>query len=473
MHNASAFSQHCLNLFWRLGLFAMLCLAILLPTTASHAEHLMDVYLSAKENDAVLRGAEASFRADREQIKQARSTLLPSVGASARTNYNELTFPGAIDEASGQPIPELAYNDHSWSAQLRQPILNLPSWFNVASAKSAVSASSLQLEAQRQNLLVRVLDAYLNVLRTRDRLDTTTAEVEAVQRQLEQIQQRFEVGLVAITDVLEAQAAYDSAVVRRIQAETNHDISYETLSTLTGRSYDQLARLSPELPIVSPEPTDEEAWVDKSMSSNLAIRAAAEQLNAARRDSRSRLAGHLPTIDATVTQTNSVSGGPSFFPTEDTESTIYALEVSVPIYQGGRTRSRVREGQARVEQARQQLLNQQRTVIRDTRNLFKAVKTDVARVKARLKAIRSTQSALEATQTGYEVGTRNIVDVLQAQQRLYSSQFDYADSRYNYLLNLIRLRQVTGKLGQKDLEALNAFFAGQTPVTRNVSLAAS
>ena len=284
------------------------------------------------------------------------------------------------------------------------------------------------------------------------------------------MQQRFDVGLVAITDVLESQAAYDNAVVRGIQAEGDYAISFETLSTLTGQSYDSLDRLSDQLPIVDPDPYNEETWVATAMSTNHGISSANAQLKAARRDIRAKQSGHLPTVDATVTQTHNVTGGQNFFGTDTTEQTIYGLQLSVPLYTGGLTRSRVRQANATADRAKELLLSQQLNVTRDTRNLYKSVTTDVIRVRARLKAIRSAQSALEATQTGYEVGTRNIVDVLQAQQRLYSSQFDYADSRYNYVLNLMRLKQVVGTLSQQDLTELNTFMDANNPVSRVVSL---
>ena len=433
------------------------------------AENMLDVYKTAKDNDAVLGAANASYAASKELVPQARSRLLPTLGGSVNTSKTDRS-----NFIGGQTGPSEMFNDNSWNAQLRQPVLNLASWYTLGSAKSSVEAASMQLEAENQDLVVRVIEAYLNILRTKDRLDTTDAEVTAVKRQLEQVQQRFEVGLVAITDVLESQAVYDSTVVRRIQAESDHDISFETLSTLTGRSYDKLARLSQSLPIVNPNPKDEEAWVGTAMSSNLGIKAAAAQLAAAKSDVRARRSDHLPTIDATATYAENVTGGQNFFGANagdtTTENTIYALQLSVPLYQGGVVRSRVREANARVTQSREQLLNQKRLVTRNTRNLFKSVATDVVRVDARLKAIRSAQSALEATETGYEVGTRNIVDVLQAQQRLFSSQFDYADSRYNYVLNLMRLKQSTGKLTQEDLEELNQFVDDNDLVERVVSL---
>ena len=171
-----------------------------------------------------------------------------------------------------------------------------------------------------------------------------------------------------------------------------------------------------------------------------------------------------------MTQAHSVTGGQNFFGTDTTEQTIYGLQLTVPLYTGGLTRSRVRQANATADRAKELLLSQQLNVTQDTRNLYKSVTTDVIRVRARLKAIRSAQSALEATQTGYEVGTRNIVDVLQAQQRLYSSQFDYADSRYNYVLNLMRLKQVVGTLNEQDLNELNTFMDSGNPVQRVVSM---
>jgi len=435
-----------------------------------YAEDLVDVFVAAKDNDATVGAARASFRADKERVPQARSALLPSVFGRVSTSKTDTKLSG-LGNSQGQQL-EADYNDNGWSAQFSQPVVNLSSWFGYSSAKAFVKASSFALEAQEQDLIVRVAEAYLNILRTRDRLDTTNAEVTAVRRQLEQVQQRFDVGLVAITDVLESQAAYDAALVRQIQAETDHYISFETLRTLTGRDYDQLATLSESLPIVNPDPLDEEAWVTAALSSNLGIKAALEQLSAVQQDKKARLSGHLPTVDATITHSNNNNGAqlnPSFSP-EKTETTIYGLQMNIPVFQGGRTTSQVREGSARVEQAKEQLLDQQRSVMRNTRSLYKSVTTDVARVQARLKSIRSAASALEATETGYEVGTRNIVDVLQAQQRLYDSQFAYADSRYTYLLNLLRLKQQTGLVNGADLEEMNSFMDRAKPVERLVSL---
>lgn len=449
------------------------CLLLTLPASATD---LAQVYESAVANDPVLGAAKAGYAATEQLVPQARASLLPNVGLSGNTSWTERDFPkNFIDEQPGsatfgQPfkIPGQEFNDHGWRAQLSQPILDMPSWYTYSATKASVKAAGWSTEAIAQNLIVRVAVAYLNVLRIQDRLDSTMSEEAAVKRQLEQVQQRFDVGLVAITDVLEAQAVYDNSVVQRIQSVGDHDIFFETLRTLTDVPYDSLDRLSQNLPIVNPEPQTEETWVQTAMAENLNIRAAISQLSSARRTVRARRAGHLPTIQATVTQNHFVSGGQTVFGAGGikTDDTVYGLSMNLPIFSGGFTRARTREARALELQTRERLNEQQLVVARDTRNLFRAVATDVVRVKARLKAIQSAESALEATETGYEVGTRNIVDVLQAQQRLFGSQFDYADSRYNYVIDLMALKQSAGTLVKEDLLELNTFLDSANPVTR-------
>ena len=221
---------------------------------------------------------------------------------------------------------------------------------------------------------------------------------------------------------------------------------------------------------MNPDPANQDDWVKVAMENNYSILAAESQLTAAQRNIRARRSDHLPTIDATVTQVHSVTGSPNFFNADTTDTTIYGLQLNLPLYTGGLIHARAKEARALEDQSYELLQNQRRTVIRDTRNLYQAVATDVVRVQARLKAIKSSQSALEATETGYEVGTRNIVDVLQAQQRLFASQFDYADSRYNYVIDLMLLKQTTGTLSPQDLAELNNYTDPNDQVIRLISL---
>ncbi len=453
------------------------CCLLLVQTTSASAANLADAFADAHQHDPVLGTAKAGFKARQQILPQARAGLLPRISLSGTTSRNKRSFPvpPVQDTNPNSPtfgqlvdIPIQAYNDHGWQAQLDQPIVNVSAWFDMRSAASSVQAAEAVLDAAEQELIVRVVRSYLNVLRAQELLEATQAQENAVKRQLEQVQRRFEVGLVAITDVLEAQAAYDNSSVGRIQADGDRHIFFETLTTLTGVHYESLDRMAESLPIISPEPQDEEAWVSTALDTNYNILAARAQLEAANRSLAARRAGHLPTINGSVTRSHFVTGGLSFLGGKTNTST-YALSINLPVYQGGFTRSRAKEAKALAEQAQQQLLNQQVTVARDTRNLFQAVATDVVRVSARLKAIASSQSALEATETGYEVGTRNIVDVLQAQQRLYSSQFDYADSRYKYVVDLMSLKQAAGVLAEADITELNQFSDATNPVVRSWS----
>lgn len=438
-----------------------LVLALSLACTVPlHAVDLAEVLRDALSNDPKIGAARAGYLARSEIVAQSRANLLPQISAAGADQDQQRRTLSAFP---GQD-PESFFDQTQWQAEFRQPLLAAADYFNFRAAQAQRDAARSDLDANEQELLLRVADAYFNVLRAQDQLDSATAEETAVKRQLEQVQQRFEVGLVAITDVLESQAVFDNAVVRRIQADGNHDIVFENLRTLTGKSYESLERLANTLPVVYPEPRNEEVWVEQAMIGSHRIRSAQASLLAAKRDVRARRSAHLPTIDAVATYSEFRTGTASSFGDSDTRT--YAFEARLPIYQGGAVSSRVREGEYRAEQASQQLEDQRRTVARDTRNLFRQVITDVVRVRAGEKSIQSSQAALEATQTGYEVGTRNIVDVLQAQQRLYQAQFSYADSRYAYVTDLLRLKQAVGSLSPTDIDELNAFLTEAQTVSK-------
>ena len=440
---------------------ALFVLAVAGPFEAARATDLSDVLRDAMTNDPKIGAARAGFLARNEIVAQSRSALLPQISAGGsnqdiRRQSLRASFPGQDLESF--------FNQTQWQAEFRQPLLAAADYFSLRSAQAQRDAARNDLNASEQELLLRVSTAYFDVLRAQDQLDSATAEETAVKRQLEQVQQRFEVGLVAITDVLESQAVYDNAVVRRIQADGDHDIVFENLRTLTGKSYQSLERLALALPIVYPEPRNEEVWVEQAMGGSYKIRSAQDTLLASQRDVRARKSAHLPTIDAVANYSEFRTGSSSSF--GDSDSRTYSLEARVPIFQGGLVSSRVREGEYRAEQASQQLEDQRRTVARDTRNLYLQVITDVVRVRAGEKSIQSSKAALEATQTGYEVGTRNIVDVLQAQQRLYQAQFTYADSRYAYVTDLLRLKQSVGSLQPQDIDELNTFLTDKEMVSQ-------
>ena len=447
-----------------------------------HAVDLTGVYEIARVNDPVIGAARMGFEAQQQLAPQTRSALLPTISLNGNTRWNERNFLVPNDEAVAAQIavieadggvgtnPDQNFNTHGWNAQFRQSVFNLANWHTWRSSKAQIKGAQWDLAATEQELLVRVATAYLNVLRAQDFLDSSVAQEAAVKRQLEQVQQRFDVGLVAITDVLESTAIYDNAVVQRIQADGDHDNFFDTLTTLTGEPFAELSKLSEQLPIVSPAPDSSEDWVIAALGNNFGILSARAAVTSAR-TLRARRADHMPTIEASYSFNHNVDDSVGFFGAgTKVNQDVYSLEMSLPIYQGGFKTARAREAKARFRQATRQLENQNRAVARDVRNLYRSVTTDVIRVKARLKAIKSSESALEATETGYEVGTRNIVDVLQAQQRLYSAQFDYADSRYTYVLNLLRLKQAAGTLTPQDLADINAFTNSSDTVQRLASM---
>ena len=432
--------------------------ALIGSAQSARATNLSDVLSDALKSDPKLGAARAGFLARNEIVPQSRAALLPAISVSGSKED---------DQRRSNPtgnLNETFFEQHSWQAELRQPVLAVSKYYTLKSAQAQRDAARFDLSTSEQDLLLRVADAYFNVLRAQDQLDSAKAEETAVKRQLEQVQQRFDVGLVAITDVLDSQAVYDNAVVKRIQADGNHDIVFENLRTLTGKSYDDLDKLSTRLPVVYPEPRDEEQWVDQAMTTNSAIKSAQESLLAAQRDVSARRADRLPTVDAVATYSEFRTSSAASFGASDNRA--FQLQARLPIFQGGAIQSRVAEGRYRATQSEQLLEDKQRTVSRDTRNLFRTVITDVVRVRAGEKSIQSSKAALDATQTGYEVGTRNIVDVLQAQQRLYASQFSYADSRYAYVTDLLRLKQSAGALATQDLTELSTFLSSTETVKK-------
>lgn len=431
------------------SLLAGAIVALAVGSGPVYADDLAEVYRAALQNDPVLGQARANYLARTEVVPQSRAALLPTATVSANTDDIRRRFP-----TSG--IPDDNFNQKSWQGQFVQPILRLDSWYQYRSARALSDQAQSDFRTAEQNLIVRVLEAYVEVLRADALLESVDAEETAVKRQLEQVQQRFDVGLVAITDVLESQAAYDTSRVRLIQADGDHDTSFEFLRVLTGIDYRSVSRFKETLPIVDPDPSNEEEWVKVALEHNYTIEAASHGLVASKRNVRSQVASYMPDVDGIAIYTETSTGGRSFF--GDTETRVYRLQFSLPLYRGGSVASRIREARHRQEESRLRLEERRRVVESTTRARFRSVTTDVLRVAARQHSIESSQAALEATETGYEVGTRNIVDVLQAQQRLYLSQFDYADSRYNYVLDMLRLKETTGTLISEDIYELNEYM---------------
>lgn len=409
------------------------------------ASDLIEIFKEAQQEDPQIRAAYAQLQAELEAIPQSRALLLPELSLSANTATVDREFSGGVTDTQER------FNSKGYSARLSQPLFRADRWYQLLSAKASGKEAVADYRNAEQDLVIRVATAYFNVLRAEDNLSSAVAAETAFRRQLEQTQERFDVGLIAITDVHEARAVYDLSRATRITQEEERDNSYTALESLTNRSYDSVDVLNKNMPITGPNPVALQDWITLALDNNIALLASKHQVQAARHEVKKQKSGHLPTLDAVASYSHSDEGGTSFLGNEsDIEN--YALELNIPIFQGGGTRSRVREAHHRLTQAKENYEQQYRAVKQDIQRQHRTVNSDVLRVGARKLALKSSQSALEATEGGYEVGTRNIVDVLQVRNTLFESQRNYYNAIYDYILNSLELKRIAGELKISDLE---------------------
>ncbi|WP_338479363.1 TolC family outer membrane protein [Pseudomonas trivialis] len=419
---------------------------------------LVSVYQEAVNNNADLAAARAQYGAQKEVVPQARAGLLPNLSAGADSNN--------VRTQLDQPAATVNRDAHSWRATLSQPLFRADRWFQLQAAHAVNEQASLQLSATEQNLILQSAESYFAVLRAQDNLASTKAEENAFKRQLDQSNERFDVGLSDKTDVLQSQASYDTARANRILAQRQVDDAFEALITLTNRQYNAIQGIVHSLPVLPPMPNDAKAWVETAGRQNLNLLASNYAVTAAEETLRQRKAGHLPTLDAVAQYEKGDNdalgfGNPNQLPIPyggDVSQRTVGLRLNIPLYSGGLTSSQVRESYSRLDQSEQQREGLRRQVVENTRNLHRAVNTDVEQVQARRQSIISNQSAVEATEIGYQVGTRNIVDVLDSQRQLYASVRNYNNSRYDYILDNLRLKQAAGTLNPGDLQELTRYL---------------
>ncbi len=447
--------------------------AAMLTGLNAEAADLQDVYKRALASDPLIREADANRLAARESKPQAIAALLPQVNADGTWNDTvDSNRTGTFIEPGQPPTPDIQNFDgdsSNWNLTLRQ---NVFSWANWATLKRA-DAEQAQAEADylvaQQDLILRTSEAYFNVLAAQDTREAAQAAHDAIGRQLEQSEKRFEVGLIAVTDVQDAKAAFDSATAALIQAKRNLATNGEILRELTGDAWDALEKPGNDMPLAGPNPESPDDWVKLAMEQNSRLISSRLAADVARRNVGVERGGHFPAVDFVVNrghdETEGVLNGTTIGDTSnDQYDTIYGLQVTVPIFSGGLTNSRVRQAQYRNIAARERLERTARETERSTRDAFLGVNSEVARVQSLKQAVESAMTALQATEAGYEVGTRTSVDVLQARQRLFESQTNYARSRYDYLLNVLRLQLAAGTLDQKGLNDINTLLTESVTV---------
>lgn len=429
---------------------------------------LAGIYELAVEHDLTIAQARAQLRVGAEERKLARAGLLPQVQAGADYIESHTKSRGsfAVGEQTVANDTNTDTDTTIWDVSLRQPLFDMAAWFRFRQGTELSQQAEAAFSAAQQDLIFRSVRAYFEVLRASANLKASRAQESALKAQLDQVKQRFDVGMVAITDVHEAQAGYDLAVAQRISDEGTLGIARELLSVLTGRSHGDLWVLEEEFPVIDPEPASGEEWVSFAQNNNFDIKVAEHARDAAQRGARAAASEHLPTLDLALGYSDSNSDVDQEeldtrqrvqFPNDRSGGSV-ALNLTVPLFTGGFTSANRRQASALYDTQIASYQGTLRTITQETRASHILVLSDVARTRARAQAVTSTRSALEAAEVGYNVGTRNVVDVLRAQQEFFSAVRDYENSILDYVVDLVRLKRLAGTLSPDDVYELNKFL---------------
>jgi outer membrane protein len=427
-------------------------IAMLVAGTAS-GEDLLAIYDRALANDPVIREAEASRKAVGQNRPLAIANLMPSVSAQAGRSRN-----WGSRSIDGIPIggsSDSYITTDSWSLSIQQPLFTWENWMNLRIANQQVAQAEADYMARLQELAQRVARQYFAVLNARDNLRAQEAARDAIQRQLEQAEQRFEVGLIAITDVQNARAARDNANAAVINARRQLSSAQEELRATIGERPPALNEPSPDMPLVSPDPADEDAWVNAAMENNLALISARLAADIARSQVNRSFGGFMPRVGLTLGKNHSEQR--EFDQVSDGKSVTLGFSMSLNGAGYGNYAS-TRQSQFQWIAARERLERTSRDTERSTRDAYQGVISEMARVQALRQALESSRTSLEATEAGYEVGTRTAVDVLDARRELIQAETNYSAAKYAYLNNIIQLRLAAGGLDRSVIEEVNRWL---------------
>lgn len=438
-------------------------------------EDLLEIYQRAVQNDPAIREAEATYLAQAQNRPLARSKLLPQLSLDASTSYIESSDPnGLTDYQTGKRIPGINSVDQtrdtdSWSVSISQTVFDWSRIVGLKQADKQVAQAETKYESAKQDLMVRVAGAYFGVLGAQDSLEAAIAAREALSQQLEQQKQRFQVGLIAVTDVQETQAGYDSAVAEVIAAQQALALAQEQLREIIGESVSDLAGPTGNLPLQTPNPNSADAWVETALKQNPQLIAQRIAADIAQDDITIARAARLPTLslstgytDSSNTGTRTLSGSLPGLGTSHSltgsQGYNWSLDLRVPLFSGGQMSSTI---QQRVYTHRAQLEESERVARqteRQTRDAYLGVTTSIASVRALEQAQKSAETSLQATEAGFQVGTRTSVDVVNSQQNLRKAQTDYAKARYDYIVNTLKLKQAAGNLAMGDMQRVNGWL---------------
>lgn len=436
----------------RVGLFAITCiiLAALPLASMAQATDLREVYEKAKLYDSEYQAAQHDLEAALQRVPLARSALLPQLNVGAEAG---------LDSSSGDGLG--TYDATALTLSLSQTIYNRASGRLLDQAKLGVLQARAQYAAIGQTLILRTATAYFDVLRAQANVEFTQSELQAISRQREQAERRFDVGLVPITDVRSAQAQYDLAIAQEIAASDQFATAREALLRVSGVDTDLLVPLASDFPLNPPEPASIDTWVETAMEQNLELVVARLVNESNKTQLAIERAGRYPTLDLVGTARSTtgeriVNGLPGQV---DVDSTQLRLQLQLPLLSGGRVSAQVAQAKAQSLSAEQQLLTQERTTTQQTRDGYRGVRTSIARVRALRQALVSTQKSAEATEAGFRAGTRTSVEVLQELRDTFRAQSDYAGARYDYIINMLNLKAASGTLSEDDIYGINRFLA--------------
>jgi outer membrane protein len=464
-----------------------LCLTVLLLclTAAASAKDLAGVFEDAVHNDPVIRQADANRLAAREARPQAISALLPQVNgtASATRDHNagvqdqvevvNPSTPGGPEIPEVYPLPVVANTTtRTWAVNLTENLFSWTNWMALKAANHQVAQAEATYAAAEQQLILRVAQAYFNVLTAMDGLAANQASLEAISHQLDQADKRFDVGLIAVTDVQDAKAARDTAAAAVIAAKRTLATTEDQLQEITGQKYDSLSKPGTEMPLKSPEPADQTQWVNISLEQNLSLISSRLAADIARDNVQEAFGGHLPVINLVAGRSYQQQLADETFeylPFSNVDSHFndrqVGLQITVPIFSGGYTQSKVRQAQYLWIAAKEQVVQSSRATERQARDAYLGVIAGIARVQALRQALASNETALQATEAGYDVGTRTSVDVLNARKNLVQAQTDYSGSRYDYIVSVLQLRLAAGNLDRGQLNEINGWLTASAPTS--------
>jgi outer membrane protein len=416
---------------------------------AAHAADLLEIYQLALENDPALKQADANRNAIEELGTQGLARLLPTVTFVASTSSEYLDNK---KRATYQGGGAQDYWNHSLTLNLKQPLLHYDYWVQLSQADNQIAKAVADYEAEQQNLILRVVDAYFKVLAAQDNRDLAQAERIAIARQLEQAKQTFEAGLTAVTDIHEAQAIFDRSVADEIIAENQLENERQGLIEIIGDDNVKIEALRKKPDLIKPEPANIRRWEETADSNSLSIIALSNQVEFARKTIEVQKSGHLPQLDLLASYSNQDSNS-SFGFRGDTNDV--GLQLNVPLYTGGMVNSKIRQASFEYEAAKDKLIAQRRAVHREVNNAYRGGMSSISKADALKTAVKSAESALEATQEGIKVGTRIFLEVLIEERNLYRAKRDYAQSIYDYLINRIKLKHAVSSITKQDLEQIN------------------